>query len=220
MAILWTLSVLNGVLMGGVVLAAWRRWSNLDWGQRWIAGAAAVFFVLFLVAVPMALMHRKTRLLQEIPILVGTLCMLAGFAAWQPKPSFRRAVQACQIVFSVLWIVAQIVQGLSTDFSSVSRPIHAAVITIAAGLTLIAYAQVGADRWTDQPWFWGSIGMMVVYGAEVLLDPVISQIFQKRDDLARFALGLHQLLSVAGWALVLRAMLGPGQPRPRTKVFS
>ena len=206
--------------MGVVVIGAWRRWPRLDWGQRWVASGIAVFFTLYLVATPMAVMHRKTRLVQELPILLGTLALLQGFATWQPNVSYRRALRLIQVGFVLLWSWAQVLQGLRNDFSTISGPIHAAVIATAAGLTLIAQAQFGSDRWTDQGWFWISVGLMVVYGTEVLLDPLLDRIFRVRDDLANLAFGFHQVLSVAGYLLVLRGVLGPGKIRAKKRLLS
>lgn len=214
MSILFTLALGVGVLMGVILAMSWHRWSELDAGQRWIARGLGLFFLLFLIAFPMAIMGRRTRLVQEVPILLGTLCYLAAFASWQTFRATERLIRFGMVVFVGLWIAAQWLQGLQNNFSTISGPIHGTVIMAAGSVTLIAKARVATHRWTAQSWFWIAVGFMLVYGTEVLIDPLHQRIFGLREDLATWAFGFHQVCSILGYLLVLRGFVRPSQVRP------
>lgn len=211
MSMLFTLALGVGVLMGVVLATSVHRWPSLDRGQRWVARGVGVFFLLFLVAFPMAILGRRTRLVQEVPILLGTLCYLAAFASWQPVRALRQAVYGGMGLFAALWVAAQWLQGLEDNFSTISGPIHGTAIMAAGSLTLIANARVGTARWTEQSWFWVAVGFMLVYGTEVLLDPILHRIFPTRDDLANWAFGFHQVCSIIGYLMVWRGFLRRGE---------
>ena len=213
MLLITVLASIVTVMMGLIVLIAWRRWGSLDSGARWIAGGAAVFFVWSLIAIATVVLGRRTRLFQEIPILLGTCCYLKGFADWQPRRGQRRLILAALVAFVGLWIVAQGVQGVTDRFSTISGPIHATMMTAAAGYTLITRVQATGERWTTQPWFWISTGFMLVYGTEAVLDPLWENIFGLRNDLVLAAGVVHHIGSIVGYALMIRGLVeaSPGE---------
>ena len=162
---------------------------------------------------------QRTRLVQELPILAGTLCYLVAFSKWQSLPAARVLIRGGMILFVAMWIAAQFVQGLADNFSTVSGPIHGTMIMAAGSVTLIAHARAGTDRWTTRAWFWVSTGFMLIYGTEVLLDPLLHRIFQVRDDLGNLAFAFHQISSAIGYLLVFHGFTPAGgsgiRGRPR-----
>jgi len=206
------------VVMGLVVFVAARRWASLDSGARWITVGIGVFFAWALISVSAIALGARTRVVQEIPSLLGTVLFLRGFADWQPKARQRRIVLWGLALFVVLWVIAQILQGLSDQFSTVSGPIHAMMVTAAAGFTLINRVQVTDDRWTAQLWFWVSIGFMLDYGTLTVLDPLWENIFGLRNDLVLAAYVFHLVFSLFGYVLLLRGFSGVPSPRQPTTV--
>ena len=218
--VLVVVGLLVTLSMGIAVAVGVRRWRALDRGQRWIVVGLAIFLGLAFLSLGLGMSGRKTRLVQELPVLAGTLCFLIGLTSWQPSDWSRSSLRVMQVAFASLWVAAQFLQGWKDDFSTVSGPIHATAIMVGASVTLITFARVGPGRWTTHPWFWICIGMMVVYGTEVLLEPLMHQIYPVRADLVAVAYVFHDVFSIVGWAIVTRGLslspVGPG----KTKVFS
>lgn len=178
------------------------RWRSLDRGTRLVVVGVAVFTAAAYVALVLATLGQRTRIVYEGSKLFGTVLIVVGLSRWQPRPAQRRAVAVLAIVFAVCWAAAQWLQGVDADFSTVSGPLHAMALSVAAGITLVTQVRVSAERWTEQVWFWTSVGLMTVYGTEVVFDPFMAGVFQIRADLVALAFYFHQFASAIGWGLV------------------
>jgi hypothetical protein len=196
------LATSNTLSMVAAVVAAGWRWPRLPRGIRLIVSGTAIFASYSLIAAPLSRAGVRTRLLQEGPILLGALMYLIGFAALQPQPRQRRLLGATAFVFVVLWGLAQWAQGVRADFSEISGPIHASILAAASGYTLVNLVRVTQDQWTSQVWYWVCIGLMLVYGTEVLLDPLMANVFGVRNDLILFPYYFHQVASSVGYLLM------------------
>jgi hypothetical protein len=205
--------ILETLTMGLVLIGAALRWRGLDTGARRIVAGVGVSFGYALVALPLVLLGIRTTQIREIPQLIGALCLLGGFHAWQPKPSQRAVVRGGVGVFLGLWVVGQLVQGFHSDFSPISQPLRAFAITAAAGFTLVNRVQVGAEEWTAQLWFWFAVGLMVVHGTEAILEPLMINMFGVRNDLVGIAFGLQLLSACAGYGLMSSGLFRWGPAR-------
>ena len=162
-----------------------------------------VFFAFSVISLVLVLAGIRNTQLLEVPQLVGTLFLIAGFAAWQPRPVYRRIVIGGGLVYVVLWVFAQWVQGIHADFSVVSAPLNALVVLATAGFTLVTRVQASSEQWTTGLWFWFAIGSMVVFGSEIILEPLWANVFGVRNDLAELANWFRLLLGSTGYCLII-----------------
>src|SRR5688500_13982203 len=113
------------VLMGCIVLGGVVRWARLDQSARLIVCSIGLFFATALVTMQMVRLGMVTRIVDEVPTLVGTLLTVAGFALWQPTVRQRRLIQGIGALFAITWVWAQWVQGPQSEFLEVSSPLSA-----------------------------------------------------------------------------------------------
>ncbi len=191
------------VAVGGAV-----RWPRLDRGGRWLVGAVITSAVFIPFSLAMMFSGRSNRLLNEVALLAETTLMLIAFGWWQPTPPRRRVIWWTLAGFLASWLAAQAIQGRTADFSFVSIPVAGLVKVGAAGFTLVGLIQSTAGRWTDHLWFWASLGVMVIYGTEVILDPLWLQAFGVRDDLSVAAFAVNTVGNVVGYGLIGRGLWG------------
>ncbi|MBX3147325.1 MAG: hypothetical protein KF785_11220 [Gemmatimonadales bacterium] len=196
------LATTETVMMAVVVFWGVRRWSILDRGGRFHIVSIAVYLAYAMVAAPLSLRGVRTRLLQEGPQLVATILALLGFAAWQPKRWQRQVVLVAIGAYVVTWGVAQYLQGVAADFSLVSGPAQILFVTAASGFTLVTRVQVTYERWTSEFWFWLCTGMMVIYGATVVFEPLLANLFGDRNDLVNLAYHARLVLAIAGYLMI------------------
>ncbi|MFN0181831.1 MAG: hypothetical protein ACKVZ0_23745 [Gemmatimonadales bacterium] len=202
MALYIALASIETLAMVVVVVGAYRCWARLEPGARLVVAGVAVFLGFALVAAPVNLLNMRTRLLQELPWLAGTLVVLLGFARWQPDRRQTVALRIGATLFVALWGVAQWYQGIDADFSDVSGPVHSAAITAGAAYSLVTRVQVTQEQWTRQTWFWFCVGLMLVFGTGVVLDPLMSNVFGVRDDLVRLAYYFRLVCGICGYLLM------------------
>jgi hypothetical protein len=122
-------------------------------------------------------------------------------------------------LFAGLWIIGQVLQGPTAEFSTISVPISAMFLTALAGLTIITGVQATMDRWTDQTWFWIASGYMLTSGTQVLFDPAAAMLQPYRPELGLAIYLLSLGFNVVGYTLVLRGFFLAGRaPRlPATR---
>lgn len=178
------------------------RWRRLDQGGRWFVAAVAVSAAFIPFSLRLLFAGQSNRLLNESSLLSETALIIAAFAWWQPTEHRRRVVWGILGGFVVAWLVAQWVQGRSAEFSYVSIPLAGLVKVGAAGYTLVGRVQSTEGRWTDHLWFWATSGVMVIYGTEVILDPLWAQVFGVRDDLSLAAGVVNTLGNVLGYVMI------------------
>ncbi len=178
------------------------HWRALDLGTKLLVLGVASFTAAAYVSLVLASIGQRTRFVYEGSKLFGTVLVVVGLSRWQPRPSQRRLVAGLAVVFAICWAVAQWLQGVDAEFSTVSGPLHAMALSAAAGITIVCQVRVSAERWTEQVWFWTSVGLMTVYGTEVVFDPFMAGVFTIRADLVAVAFYFHQFASAIGWGLV------------------
>ena len=198
-------------MLVAVVAMVWRR-RSLDRGGRWIARGVTVFLVYAFIAMPLTLLSIRTRLYQEIPLLLGATCYLIGFAYWQPTDRLRLVAQVWAGLYVLGWVIGQFVQGLDADFSYVTMPLHAIMITAAAGFTMVTRVRVSWEPLTRQFWFWACIAMMLIYSTDVLLIPLSVGAYRVRNDLLHIAALTHLAASAVGYVLISAAVARRGSP--------
>jgi hypothetical protein len=208
-----TLSLVVGALvtvaMAVVGWLGWRRWSVLDAGGRWLVAGVGVSLATALVMLGMVLAGRPTRAVHEIQLLLQTSVTLNGFARWQRRRSARLALLWAAAAFAIVWVGVAVGERWVGPFSTVSAPIAHTLRAAAAGYTLIAMVQATPEQWTRHLWFWFSTATMLIYGTEVVLDPLWQRAFGVRDDLVFAAYVFNQLAGLAGYALMARGLLPP-----------
>lgn len=194
----------SGVTLGmaAVTVVGFIRWARLDLGGRLIVVAIAVHLAMALGSLTIVLLGYRTRLFQEVPQLIGTLLTLLGFRAWQPEAWQRRAVSVGIVALAVGWVVAQYLQGRDALFSTIASPLHATFICAAAGLTMVTRVRITAGRWTGQLWYWFAVGLLIDYGTEVLLVPVVETAFGTRSDLVFIPSYIHLVGGIVGYGLM------------------
>ena len=197
------------LVAAAVVLAAvigWLRWPRLDRGGRWLVGGVTVSAAFLPLMLALLLAGRSNRLVHEFEMLLETVAMVIAFGWWQPDSRRQQRAWWLLGLFLVLWVGAQAIQGLDSDFSYVSAPIAGLVKVGAAGYTLVGRVQAARGRWTDNLWFWAAVGIMVIYGTGVILDPVWFQVFRARDDLVVTAFVIYVAGNVLGYLLIARGL--------------
>lgn len=199
--------------MVAVALGGLGRWSRLDRGGRWLVAAlvtSAAFVPLSLVVMYSG---RSNRLVNEVSLLAETTLILVAFGRWQPTARRRRVLAWTTAGFLVAWTTAQVVQGVDSPFMFASVPVAGLVKVAAAGYTLIGLIQSTDARWTDALWFWAALGVMVIYGTEVILDPFWLQSFGVRNDLALAAFAVNVVGNLVGYGLIGRGLWRLGRVR-------
>ena len=182
------------------------RWPRLDRGGRWLVSGVAISAVFIPFSLGLLFTGRSNRLLNEFSMLAETVLIVAAFAWWQPTEHRRRVVWWIEAGFIVAWLGAQWIQGWSAEFSYISVPIAGLVKVGAAGYTLLGRVQSTEGRWTDHLWFWATSGIMVIYGTEVILDPLWVQVFGIRDDLGLAAFVVNTVGNVLGYLMIVRGL--------------
>ncbi len=196
------LAATETALMAVVVYWGVRRWSVLDRGGRLHIVSIAIHLAYAMVAAPLSLRGVRTRVLQEGPQLIAMVLALAGFAAWQPRRWQRLAMLGALGAYVVTWGVAQYLQGTTADFSLISGPAQIIFVTAAAGFTLVTRVQVTYERWTAEFWFWLCTGLMVIYGATVVFEPLMANLFGDRNDLVQLAYHARLVLAIVGYVMI------------------
>jgi len=205
------LGIVETLLMGVILFEGGRRWRVLDRGARRVVSGIGVFFTFSVISLPLVLTGFRNAQLLEVPQLIGTLCLIAGFAAWQPRVTYGRIVIGLAVAYVILWVFAQWIQGIKGDFSVVSAPLNTLVVLATAGFTLVTRVQASSEQWTMELWFWFAIGSMIVFGSEIILEPLWANVFGVRNDLAELANWFRLLLGSTGYSLIIWGLrsLGP-----------
>lgn len=213
-------AIVGGLVTLAMVVVAGlgaRRWRRLDPGGRWMVAAVWVSVVTAGVMLGMVLAGRRTRAAHEIQLLLHTTLTLLGFAWWHPSRVGRWLILAGAAAFAAVWGWVLVTERWADPFSTVSAPIAHTVKVAAAGYSLIALVRVTPHGWTRQLWFWFGTATMLIFGTEVVLDPLWQRAFGVRDDLLLASYLFTQVVGLAGYGLMTRG-LWPAEPTPRRRL--
>jgi hypothetical protein len=137
---------------------------------------------------------------------VGGLLLMAGFAEWQGTPRGRRLVLAAAAAYAVFWVVLELTTHRTGPFHPVLGPVRAMLVVGVAGVTLISRVRATSDRWTGQFWFWSCAAFMLIFGTEVVLDPLLDLTYSLRQDLGLAAFAFHQGVTVVAYLMIARSL--------------
>lgn len=195
------------------------RWRLLSTSGRLVVANVSFSTVAAAVMYVMVSRQQLTRVPQEIVLLVDTTLLTVAFALWQSRRVGRNLLFALLAGYVVLWIWVWQVERWVGPISTVSVPVGNAIKTVAAALTVIDRVWVTTDAWTDKLWFWCGIGVMLIFGTEVVLFPAWQTMLGVREDLIIKTFTFHLVVSVIGYLLIARALWRVGRPtasgRPR-----
>ncbi|MGE0553564.1 MAG: hypothetical protein AB7R55_09065 [Gemmatimonadales bacterium] len=187
------------------------RWKRLSVPARLIV--ANVGFSTIAAAVMFVMVSRQqlTRVPQELVLLVDTTLLTVAFALWQSRRAGRNLLLLLAAGYLVLWTYVLLVERWASPISTVSVPVGNAIKTVAAALTVIDRVWVTPDAWTDKLWFWCGIGVMLIFGTEVVLFPAWQTMLGVREDLIVKTFTFHLVVSILGYLLIARALWRVGR---------
>ncbi|MEO8451276.1 MAG: hypothetical protein ABI647_15890 [Gemmatimonadota bacterium] len=207
---LYTLSLAcSSLVMVAMVLVAslgWRRWRLLDNGGRWIVRAVVVMTVFSAVMLVMVIRGPDTTTVEALEWLAGGLLLLAGFAEWQATSRGRRLVLAAAVAYAVFWFALELSTHRTGPFHPILGPVRAMVVVGAAGVTLISRVKTTYGRWTGELWFWSCAAFMLIFGTEVVLDPLLDSTNGVRQDLSIAAFAFHQAVTLVAYLMIARSL--------------
>jgi len=205
-------SILVTLAILAVALVGLARWRVVPTSGRLIVVNGAFSSVLAVVMYLMTRAGMLTRVPQEIALLVDTVLLTAAFALWHTRRWGRLLLGGLIGVFVVVWVGVLLVERWRNPISFISAPIGNFIKFFAAAIVIIDRVWATTDTWTDKLWFWCGIGVMLIFGTEVVLFPAWQTMLGVRDDLILKTFTFHLLMSVIGYVLVARALWRHGRP--------
>lgn len=184
----------------------WRYRDRLDAGTRPIVLGVALSVVKALISLGYIYVHRPTRALSEVLLLVDTSLVLIGMAAWQPSRRAGVVWRSLAGVWVAVWVGAQYAQG-ATLFSPITAPIGHTLKVASAGYTLMARFRVTEGPWTQHVWYWFCIAMMLTYGTGIFVQPLLQGLLPVDRSLVFVGYFINMVLNVAGYLLMARGLL-------------
>jgi len=198
------------------------RWRLLSTPGRLVVVNVAFSTLAAVVMYVMVSQQQLTRTPQEIVLLVDTTLLTVAFALWQSRPMGRMLLLLLLAGYLSLWTWVLLTERWAGPISTVSVPVGNAIKTVAAALTVMDRVWVTPDAWTEKLWFWCGIGVMLIFGTEVVLFPAWQAMLGVREDLIVKTFTFHLVVSIIGYSLIARAIwrvgrLPPGA-RPREEL--
>ena len=178
--------------------------------NRRLLGKLCVFvIVMFGMTEARILLGKRgipTARMEALEWLCSATLLVIGFAEWQTSRRARFAMRGLAAAYVLFWFALELSSKRTAPFHPVLGPVHAMAIVGAAGLTLIARVRSTYERWTGQFWFWACAGFMLIFGTEVVLDPLLDFTYASRQDLSDAAFSFHQGVTVVGYLLIARSL--------------
>lgn len=102
---------------------------------------------------------------------LATALILWAFSYWQVSTAARNAVRIAVPIYTVVWLTVSVVVEDFSHFSRFTAPLQALVVLTVAGYTLATRFR-NTDTPLRAPWFWISVGWVLLFGASAIHDPI------------------------------------------------
>ena len=109
--------------------------------------------------------------------------------------------------------------GVAGSFTN-SSPFRLLLIAVGVAYTLVARTAVEDSRIWDRDWLWTSLGVLLYYAANVVVDPVTAMIYPQSPTLALMVYFVKAIVDLCAYLMVWKGMRSPVEsPRP-TDMFA
>ena len=190
------------------------RWRTVEQGARWIGIGFGLLTVQSVAMFAQArILHQNTVVQQELWLPVTTGCFLCGLSHWQLSVRARRFLRWSVVGFVLAWAMGHLWLGQESLFSEIWTPVQSLLLLAAAAYTLVRRGTVVIDAPTSHGWFWICIGLMLNFGTEAPLDPLVARAFSLSDDLSAQVFLAHIAIAIVAGLLVAWGMTCK-PPRP------
>lgn len=178
--------------------------------RYWIAIWAMIFFVSDLTQLLITSVTRESNLwyfLIANPIEDAALLM--AFSYWQLRPVLRLTFRLAIPLLAIATLAIALAFGEVNTFKANSSPFRLLLITAAVAHTLVARTAVEQERIWDRDWLWTSLGVLLYYAANVVVDPVSAMIYPQSASLAVLVYVIKAVFDLLAYIMVWKGMRCP-----------
>lgn len=175
----------------------------------WIAIWSLVFFVSDVIQFLVARFLGENLWYFSFSHPIEDALLLWAYSHWQTRPemrlTFRLAIPLLVVVSSLIAITA----GEFNTFKSFSSPFRSLILMSAIVYTLISRWMQEKEPVADRDWLWTSVGVMLYFGAYVLVEPVANSLIPEHMGLARFVYVVKGCVDLVAYILIWKGMRCP-----------
>jgi hypothetical protein len=135
--------------------------------------------------------------------------LLWAYSHWQTRPEMRLTFR---IAIPLLIIVSTFIAfqaGEFNTFKSFSSPFRSLILLSAVVYTLISRWMQENEPVADRDWLWTSVGVMLYFGAYVLVEPVANSLIPDQMELARLVYVIKACVDLIAYILIWKGMRCP-----------
>lgn len=178
--------------------------------RYWIAIWALVFFFSDISQLTISTFVRTNNLwFMLIANPIEDAALLMAFSYWQLRPVLRLTFRLAIPLLAIATLAIALTFGEVNTFKANSSPFRLLLITAAVAYTLVARTAVEQDRIWDRDWLWTSLGVLLYYAANVVVDPVSAMIYPQSASLAVLVYVIKALFDLLAYLMVWKGMRCP-----------
>ena len=135
--------------------------------------------------------------------------LLWAYSHWQTRPEMRLTFRlAIPLLITVSTFIA-FQAGEFNTFKSFSSPFRSLILLSAVVYTLISRWMQENEPVADRDWLWTSVGVMLYFGAYVLVEPVANSLIPDQMELARLVYVIKACVDLIAYILIWKGMRCP-----------
>lgn len=189
--------------------------------RHWIAIWATIFFVSDLTQMSITQFTSADSNLWFFLIShpIEDAALLMAFSYWQLRPVMRLTFRTAIPLLAIATLAIALAFGEANTFKANSSPFRLLLISAAVAYTLVARTASEDDRIWDRDWLWTSLGVLLYYSANVVVDPVSAMIYPQSPSLARMVYVVKAAFDVLAYLMVWKGMRCPVESPRREELL-
>jgi hypothetical protein len=148
-------------------------------------------------------LHRPNLWINHFTLPITTSILLWAFSLWQEGEVARMAFRIAIPLYVIVWLILSLTVERLDRFSNYASPISDLLLVCVAAYTLVTASLRSTEPVWRQEWLWIGSGILLYFGAEVVLMPLSNMLVASRREM----LFLYRSLAVIG---IVEALLITG----------
>lgn len=178
--------------------------------RYWIAIWALIFYVSDLSQLIISEFTREQNLwFMLIANPIEDAALLMAFSYWQLRPVLRLTFRLAIPLLAIATLAIALAFDEVNTFKANSSPFRLLLISAAVAYTLVARTAIEQQRIWDRDWMWTSLGVLLYYTANVVVDPVSAMIYPQSASLAVLVYVVKAGFDFLAYVMVWKGMRCP-----------
>lgn len=175
----------------------------------WIGVWSFVFFVSDILQWSISFFAGRNLWYFSFSHPIEDALLLWAYSHWQTRPEMRLTFRLAIPLLIVVSTFIAFQAGEFNTFKSFSSPFRSLILMSAVVYTLISRWMQENEPVADRDWLWTSVGVMLYFGAYVLVEPVANSLIPDQMALARLVYVIKACVDLIAYLLIWKGMRCP-----------